>query len=75
MAVPRFEDNGEILRFLKQRIFLDTSLTAGVFPFRREGEDPARMFAGEVILRGLTDVLRNSLSIRKRSDFQQLSTV
>ena len=44
----RFEDNGEILRFLKRENLPGYfPYTAGVFPFRREGEDPARMFAGE----------------------------
>ena len=48
VAVPRFEDNGEILRFLKRENLPGYfPFTAGVFPFRREGEDPARMFAGE----------------------------
>ena len=48
VAVPRFEDNGEVLRFLKRENLPGYfPFTAGVFPFRREGEDPARMFAGE----------------------------
>ena len=48
VAVPRFEDDGEILKFLKrENLPGHFPFTAGVFPFRREGEDPARMFAGE----------------------------
>jgi len=48
VALPAFKDPGEILRFL----MLDNlpgyfPYTAGVFPFRRENEDPTRMFAGE----------------------------
>jgi methylmalonyl-CoA mutase len=48
IALPKFADHGEILRWL----MLDNlpghfPFTAGVFPFRRENEDPTRMFAGE----------------------------
>ncbi|AXE91098.1 methylmalonyl-CoA mutase family protein [Paraburkholderia sp. DD10] len=48
VALPKFVDHGEILRWL----MLDNlpgyfPFTAGVFPFRRENEDPTRMFAGE----------------------------
>ncbi|MGF6769445.1 methylmalonyl-CoA mutase [Paraburkholderia sp. GAS199] len=48
VSLPRFVDHGEILRWL----MLDNlpgyfPFTAGVFPFRRENEDPTRMFAGE----------------------------
>lgn len=48
VALPRFTDHGELVRFWR-----DENLpgyfpyTAGVFPFKRDGEDPARMFAGE----------------------------
>ncbi|MGL4409086.1 MAG: fused isobutyryl-CoA mutase/GTPase IcmF [Zoogloea sp.] len=48
VALPRFEDEGEILRFLmKENLPGAFPYTAGVFPFKREGEDPTRMFAGE----------------------------
>ncbi len=48
VALPRFEDDGEILRFLlKENLPGHFPYTAGVFPFKREGEDPSRMFAGE----------------------------
>ena len=48
IALPRFEDEGEILRFLmKENLPGHFPHTAGVFPFKREGEDPSRMFAGE----------------------------
>ncbi|MEM5341951.1 fused isobutyryl-CoA mutase/GTPase IcmF [Paraburkholderia azotifigens] len=48
VALPAYKDPGEILRWL----MLDNlpgyfPFTAGVFPFRRENEDPTRMFAGE----------------------------
>ena len=48
VALPRYEDDGEILRWLlKENLPGRFPFTAGVFPFRREGEDPSRMFAGE----------------------------
>ncbi|WP_054048086.1 fused isobutyryl-CoA mutase/GTPase IcmF [Alloactinosynnema sp. L-07] len=48
VALPRFDDNATLLRFLrKENLPGAFPFTAGVFPFKREGEDPARMFAGE----------------------------
>jgi len=48
VALPRFEDEGEILRFLRAENLPGAfPFTAGVFPFKRENEDPTRMFAGE----------------------------
>ncbi len=48
VSLPRFEDDGEILRFLlKENVPGSYPYTAGVFAFKREGEDPTRMFAGE----------------------------
>ncbi len=48
VALPRSEDWGERARFLRQENVPGTfPFTAGVFPFRRQGEDPTRMFAGE----------------------------
>ena len=48
VALPRYEDDGEILRFLMlENVPGSFPYTAGVFPFKREGEDPTRMFAGE----------------------------
>jgi isobutyryl-CoA mutase len=48
VALPRFTDHGELLRFLREENLPGYfPFTAGVFPFKREGEDPARMFAGE----------------------------
>jgi len=48
VALPGYEDHGEILKWL----LLDNvpgsfPYTAGTFAFKREGEDPTRMFAGE----------------------------
>jgi methylmalonyl-CoA mutase len=48
VALPRFEDHGEILRWLMlENVPGSFPYTAGVFPFKRENEDPTRMFAGE----------------------------
>ena len=48
VALPRYEDPGELLRFLRaENLPGRFPFTAGVFPLKREGEDPARMFAGE----------------------------
>ena len=48
VAVPRYDDQGSLLRFLRNENLPGYfPFTAGVFPFKRDGEDPARMFAGE----------------------------
>jgi methylmalonyl-CoA mutase len=48
LSLPRFSDHGEQLRWLRsENLPGHFPFTAGVFPFKREGEDPARMFAGE----------------------------
>jgi methylmalonyl-CoA mutase len=48
VALPGFTDDGELLRWLRQENLPgEFPYTAGVFSFKREGEDPARMFAGE----------------------------
>ncbi|PKL30682.1 MAG: methylmalonyl-CoA mutase, partial [Spirochaetae bacterium HGW-Spirochaetae-10] len=48
IAVPRFADAGEIVRWSRSENFPgEFPFTAGIYPFKREGEDPARMFAGE----------------------------
>ena len=48
VALPRFEDHGELLRWLRSENLPGRfPYTAGVFPFKRDTEDPARMFAGE----------------------------
>jgi len=48
LALPSFEDDGEILKWLlKENLPGFFPYTAGVFPFKREEEDPTRMFAGE----------------------------
>ncbi len=48
IAAPRLTDLGDILRFLgNENLPGAYPYTAGVYPYRREAEDPARMFAGE----------------------------
>ncbi|MBN9352351.1 MAG: cobalamin-dependent protein [Chitinophagaceae bacterium] len=48
IAVPKFRDWGDILQWQLQENFPGRfPFTAGVFPLKRSGEDPTRMFAGE----------------------------
>ncbi|MEU4697538.1 methylmalonyl-CoA mutase family protein [Nonomuraea dietziae] len=48
VALPRFEDHGDLLRFLRSENLPGRfPFTAGVFSFKRDDEDPTRMFAGE----------------------------
>ena len=48
VALPRTSDHGELVRFLREEGLPGAfPFTAGVFPFKRTGEAPARMFAGE----------------------------
>jgi len=48
VAVPKFEAWGEILHWaLSENFPGEFPYAAGIYPFKREGEDPTRMFAGE----------------------------
>jgi len=48
IALPKFKDPGEIYRWLRRENLPGYfPYTAGVFPMKRVGEDPTRMFAGE----------------------------
>jgi isobutyryl-CoA mutase len=48
VVLPKFKDYGEILRWVyKENVPGSFPYTAGVFPFKRQGEDPKRQFAGE----------------------------
>ena len=48
VALPRYEDHGELLRWLMlENVPGSFPYTGGVFAFKRENEDPTRMFAGE----------------------------
>ena len=63
VALPAYEDEGEILRFLmKENVPGSFPYTAGVFAFKRENEDPTRMFAGE------GDAFRTNRRFRKVSE-------
>ena len=48
VSLPDYEDHGELLKWLLlENLPGSFPFTAGVFAFKREGEDPTRMFAGE----------------------------
>ncbi|MEI7444137.1 MAG: methylmalonyl-CoA mutase family protein, partial [Burkholderiales bacterium] len=48
VVLPQYEDHGELLKWLLlENVPGSFPYTAGVFAFKREGEDPTRMFAGE----------------------------
>lgn len=48
VALPKFTSWGDIIRWVNQEnVPGKFPFTAGLFPFKREGEDPTRMFAGE----------------------------
>lgn len=72
VALPRFTDHGELLRFLRSENLPGRfPFTAGVFPFKRDNEDPARMFAGE------GDAFRTNRRFRvlsEHADAKRLST-
>ena len=48
VVLPQYEDHGELLKWLLlENVPGSFPYTAGTFPFKRENEDPTRMFAGE----------------------------
>ncbi len=48
VSLPNYEAWGDILKWqLKENVPGKFPFTSGLFPFKREGEDPTRMFAGE----------------------------
>lgn len=48
VSLPRYEDWGDVLRWLlTENVPGEFPYAAGVFPLKRDGEDPTRMFAGE----------------------------
>ena len=48
VSLPSYQDWGDILKWnLQENTPGEFPYTAGVFPFKRQGEDPTRMFAGE----------------------------
>jgi methylmalonyl-CoA mutase len=72
VALPKFEDEGEILKWLlKENVPGSFPYTGGVFAFKRDNEDPTRMFAGE------GDAFRTNLRFKylsKESPAKRLST-
>ena len=72
MALPCFVDDGQTLKFLlKENLPGYFPYTAGVFTFKRDGEDPSRMFAGE------GDAFRSNRRFKMlsaHSDAKRLST-
>jgi len=48
IALPKYEGWGDILRWnLQENVPGEFPFASGLYPFKREGEDPSRMFAGE----------------------------
>jgi methylmalonyl-CoA mutase len=48
VALPKYRSWGDILRWiLQENVPGEFPYTSGIYPFKREGEDPTRMFAGE----------------------------
>lgn len=48
IALPKYQAWGDILRWcLQENVPGEFPFTSGLYPFKREGEDPSRMFAGE----------------------------
>jgi methylmalonyl-CoA mutase len=72
VSLPRYTEDADLLRFLRtEHLPGHFPFTAGVFPFKRAGEDPARMFAGE------GDAFRTNRRFRllcADSDAKRLST-
>lgn len=48
VALPKYEAWGDLLKWqLQENVPGEFPYTSGIYPFKREGEDPTRMFAGE----------------------------
>ncbi|MFT5511809.1 MAG: methylmalonyl-CoA mutase [Bacteroidia bacterium] len=48
VSLPKFEAWGDVLQWnLQENVPGKFPFTAGIYPFKRQGEDPTRMFAGE----------------------------
>jgi methylmalonyl-CoA mutase len=48
VSLPKYQAWGELLQWcLQENVPGEFPYTAGIYPFKREGEDPTRMFAGE----------------------------
>ena len=69
---PPYEDHGELLKWLlRENLPGHFPFTAGVFAFKREGEDPTRMFAGEG---GPVKTNRRFKTLSEHSRAKRLST-
>ena len=63
VVLPRYKDHGDLLTWMMlENVPGRFPFTAGVFPFKREGEDPTRMFAGE------GDAFRTNRRFKKLSE-------
>ena len=63
VVLPRYKDHGDLLNWMMlENVPGSFPFTAGVFPFKREGEDPTRMFAGE------GDAFRTNKRFKKLSE-------
>ncbi len=72
ISLPPYEAKSEVARFiLKEGYPGSFPYTGGVFPFRRQGEDPVRMFAGEG---GPSRTNTRFKYLSKDSDAKRLST-
>ncbi|MEM7196444.1 MAG: fused isobutyryl-CoA mutase/GTPase IcmF [Pseudomonadota bacterium] len=72
VSLPRFSDHGDLLRWIKRENLPGYfPFTAGVFPFKRENEDPTRMFAGEG---DAFKTNRRFKNLSKHSEAKRLST-
>ena len=72
VATPASNDWAELTRFFgRENLPGSFPFTAGVFPFKRQGEDPARMFAGEG---GPERTNRRFHFLARESDAKRLST-
>jgi len=72
VALPRYTDPGDQLRWLmRENVPGAFPFTAGVFPFKRNDEDPARMFAGEGDAKRTNERFKY---LSRNSDAKRLST-
>ncbi len=72
VALPKYSDRGDLLRWLRSENLPGYfPFTAGVFPLKREGEDPSRMFAGEG---DATRTNKRFHYLSEHSDAKRLST-
>ena len=63
VSLPKYQSKADLLKWLRRENLPGYfPFTAGVFPFKREGEDPARMFAGE------GDPARTNLRFKRLSE-------